>query len=103
MTLEIALEPSFRFPELSQRTGSFFLLRFPGKLRACPMPSIAILREVQQLYKVGDRLDSLAEQHPLVSEALVTISGSVRNAATLLEVLVATKIAPFAGLNPATA
>jgi len=67
------------------------------------MPSIAILREVQQLYNVSDRLDSLAEQHPLVSEALVTISGPVRNAATLLEVLVAAKIDPFAGLNPATA
>jgi hypothetical protein len=66
------------------------------------MPSIAILREVQQL-NVSDRLDSLAEQHPLVTEALVTISGSVRNTATLLEVLVATKIARFAGLNPASA
>jgi len=30
------------------------------------MPSIAILREVQQPYNVSDRLDSLAEQHPLV-------------------------------------
>jgi hypothetical protein len=46
----------------------------------------AILHEVQQLYNVSDRLDSLAEQHPLVSEALITISGSVRNTATLLEV-----------------
>jgi hypothetical protein len=60
------------------------------------MPSIAILREVQQLYNVSDRLDLLAEQHPVVSEALATISGSVRNTATLLEVLVATKMAPFA-------
>jgi hypothetical protein len=67
------------------------------------MPSIAILREVLQLHNVSDRLDSLAEQHPLVSEALATISGSVRNTTTLLEVLVATKIAPFAGLNPASA
>ena len=61
------------------------------------MPSIAILQEVQQLYKVSDRLDSLAGPHPLVSEALITISGSVRNTATLLEVLVATKIAPISG------
>jgi hypothetical protein len=61
------------------------------------MPSIAILREVQQLYRVSDRLDLLAGQHPLVSEALVTISGSVRNTATLLEVLVATKIGPISG------
>jgi hypothetical protein len=65
------------------------------------MPSIAILREVQQLYRVSDRLDSLAEQHPVVSEALLTISGSIRNTATLLEVLVATKIAPLSGLDPA--
>ena len=68
-----------------------------------PMPSNAILREVQQLYNVSDRLDVLAEQHPLVSEALITISGSVRNTATVLEVLVATKIAPLAGLDPAHA
>jgi hypothetical protein len=67
------------------------------------MPSNAILHEVQQLYKVSDRLDSLAGQHPLVSEALITISGSVRNTATLLEVLVATKIAPISGLNSASA
>jgi hypothetical protein len=56
------------------------------------MPSTAILREVQQLYRVSDRLDSLAEQHPLVSEALVTISANLRNTATLLEVLIATRI-----------
>jgi hypothetical protein len=68
-----------------------------------PMPSIAILREVQQLYNVSDRLDFLAEQHPLVSEALVTISGSVRNTATLLEVLVVTKMAPLSELDPADA
>jgi hypothetical protein len=63
----------------------------------------AILHEVQQLYNVSDRLDSLTEQYPLVSEALLTISGSVRNTATLLEVLVAMKIAPISGINPASA
>jgi hypothetical protein len=63
----------------------------------------AILNEVRQLYNVSDRLDSLAGQHPLVSEALITISGSVRNTATLLEVLVATKMVPLSGLNPASA
>jgi len=67
------------------------------------MPSTSILREVQQLYNVSDRLDSLAEQHPLVSEALVTISGSLRNTATLLEVLVVTKMAPISELDPADA
>jgi hypothetical protein len=63
----------------------------------------AILLEVQQLYNVSDRLDLLAERHPLVSEALVTISGSVRNTATLLEVLVATKMGSLSGLGPADA
>jgi hypothetical protein len=67
------------------------------------MNSNAILNEVQQLYNVSERLDTLSEQHPLVSEALITISGSVRNTATLLEVLVATKLTPLAGLNPASA
>jgi hypothetical protein len=64
------------------------------------MPSTAILYEVQRLYGVSDRLDSLAEQHPLVSEPLLAISGSVRNTATLLEVLVATKISTEWGLDP---
>jgi hypothetical protein len=51
---------------------------------------------------VSDRLDTLADQHPLVSEGLITISGSVRNTATLLEVLVATKLG-LLGLDPASA
>jgi hypothetical protein len=67
------------------------------------MHSNAILHEIQQLYGVSNRLDLLAGQHPLVSEALISISGSVRNTATLLEVLVATKIAPLSGLDPANA
>jgi len=69
----------------------------------CPMPSNELLHEAQQLHNVSDRLDSLAETHPLVSDALLSISGSVRSTATLLEVLVATKITPFSGLDPATA
>jgi len=67
------------------------------------MPPIAILYEIQKLYDVSDRLDSLSEQHPLVSEALIAISGSVRNTATLLEVLVATKMPQVSGLDPANA
>jgi hypothetical protein len=67
------------------------------------MHSNAILHEVQQLYNVSDRLDTLAEQHPPLSEALMTISGSLRNTATLLEVLVVTKIAALSGLDPANA
>jgi hypothetical protein len=55
------------------------------------MPFQAILREVDQLHSVSTRLEALAERHPSVSGPLVTIAVSVRNAATLLEVLVATK------------
>jgi hypothetical protein len=67
------------------------------------MPSNAILHEAQQLHSVSNRLDSLAEEHPVVSEALITISGSVRNTATLLEVLVATKMRPSVGSDPTEA
>ena len=67
------------------------------------MHSNAILREVQQLHNVSDRLDSLAEQHSLVSEGLIGISGSIRNKATLLEVVVAMKMPPLSGLDPANA
>jgi hypothetical protein len=67
------------------------------------MHANAILHEVQQLYNVSDRLDTLAEHHPLVSEALITIAGNVRNTATLLEVLVAMKIVPLPGSGPASA
>ena len=63
----------------------------------------AILHEIQQLYNVSDRLDSLARQRPLVSETLITISGSVRKTATLLEMMIATKMAPVSGLEPASA
>ena len=51
----------------------------------------AILHEVERLHQISTRLDGLAEQHPRVSKALLTIAGSVRNTATLLAVLVATK------------
>jgi hypothetical protein len=67
------------------------------------MHSNAILHEAQQLHDVSDRLDLLAGQHPLVSETLISLSGSVRNTATLLQVLVATKMALLTGLDPANA
>ena len=55
------------------------------------MPFEAIMREVAQLNGVSDRLEGLAEIHLPVSEALITIAGSVRSTATVLAVLVATK------------
>jgi hypothetical protein len=55
------------------------------------MHSSAILREARQLRNVSERLDSLAEQHPLISEGLITISRNVRHTAMLLEVLLRRK------------
>jgi hypothetical protein len=63
----------------------------------------AILHEIRQLYNVSDRLDLLAEQHPLVSDELVGISGSIRNSALLLEVVVAMKMPEFSGIDQANA
>jgi hypothetical protein len=53
-----------------------------------------VLYEVEQLHDVSERLAALAEENPPVSEALMTISGSVRGTATLLGVLVATRMRP---------
>jgi hypothetical protein len=52
----------------------------------------AILDEVDQLHNVSTRLEGLSDQHPPVSEALLTIAGNVRSTATVLAVLVATKL-----------
>ena len=51
----------------------------------------AILHEVDQLHNVSTRLEGLADQHPPISEALLTIAGSVRDTATVLAVLVMAK------------
>ena len=52
----------------------------------------AILNEVEQLHGVSNRLHELAGRHTPVTEALLTIAGNVRSTATLLAVLVATKL-----------
>ncbi|MGA9246036.1 MAG: hypothetical protein WBW03_29145 [Silvibacterium sp.] len=67
------------------------------------MFSNTILHEAQQLHSVSDRLDLLADEQRPLSEALITISGSVRQTATLLEVLVVTKMGPVSGPGPANA
>jgi hypothetical protein len=67
------------------------------------MHSNSILHEIRQLYNVSDRLDLLAEEHPVVSDELIGISGSIRNTATLLEVVVAMKMPSFSSLDPANA
>lgn len=51
-----------------------------------------ILNEVEQLHGVSARLEGLAEHHTLVTDQLLTIAANVRTAATVLAVLVATKL-----------
>jgi hypothetical protein len=67
------------------------------------MPANTILQEAQKLHDVSERLDLLADEHPIVSEALITISGNVRHTATLLQVLVVTKMGPLPKPGPANA
>lgn len=52
----------------------------------------AILNEVNQLHSVSARLEGLAEGHPSVLTELLSIAGNVRSVATVLAVLVATKL-----------
>ena len=56
-----------------------------------PIGFEAILKEVDDLQGVSARLEGLAEQYPPVTEALMTISGSVLNTATVLAVVAAIK------------
>jgi hypothetical protein len=52
----------------------------------------AILDEVEHLNSAGVRIERLAAHHLPVSDALVSIAGSVRATATVLAVLLATKL-----------
>jgi hypothetical protein len=61
----------------------------------------AILDEVDLLHDVSKRLEGLADHHPPVSEALIRIAGNVRSTATILAVLVATKLHGGDGHTPA--
>ena len=63
------------------------------------MPAKEILQEAKKLHRVSDSLDVLAEQHIPIAEALSILSGSVRNSATLLEVLVSLRLGPVPGLD----
>ena len=53
------------------------------------MPADKIMQEARKLRRVSDSLDVMAEQDAPISEELVLLSGSVRNFAVVLEVLVA--------------
>jgi hypothetical protein len=66
------------------------------------MPAHEILQEATKLHKVSDSLDVLAEQHEPISEELTILSGSVRNSATLLEILVTLRMRKAPGFDPAS-
>jgi len=68
------------FPNLTVSTESGAIRQFED-----------ILEEVAYLNSVCDRLVLLAGQHPSVEEALMSVSGNVRNTATVLEVLAVIK------------
>jgi hypothetical protein len=51
-----------------------------------PRPFEGILQEVNNLRSVSDTLESLANEHPAVEDGLMTISGNIRNIATILDV-----------------
>lgn len=56
------------------------------------MPSKALLHEAQQLKDVSQRLELLADQHPHITDSLLSICGTIRGTAAILEVLVTTKL-----------
>jgi hypothetical protein len=63
------------------------------------MAANEILQEARKLRKVSESLDQLAIKQAPVSEALTILAGSVRNSATLLEVLVEIRQGPEPGSN----
>jgi len=56
------------------------------------MPTKVLLKQVNQLQRVSARLESIAEQHPTLSDPLFKVSQAVRACATFLDVLVATTL-----------
>lgn len=80
----------FRSSEL-RSPSEVFLLLAPMKV-AQPWLLKRFWPKSNQLHNVSTRLEGLAEQHPLVSEGLITMAGNVRSTATVLTVLVATKL-----------
>lgn len=52
----------------------------------------SLLDEVEHLHGVSARLEGLADEHAQVTEELLVIASNVRGIATLLAVLIATKL-----------
>lgn len=62
------------------------------------MAANEILQEARKLRNVSQSLERLAHENAPVAEALTILAGSVRNSATLLEVLVPLRLGPKPGL-----
>jgi hypothetical protein len=60
----------------------------------------AIMAEVDQLNLASDRIEGLASHHLPVSSALMSIAGNIRATATVLAVLVETKLRRGNGHDP---
>jgi hypothetical protein len=58
------------------------------------MPAKDLQYEINQLKRVSARLDLLADQHPIVEQEIMSISGNILSNAVLLEVLLAMRIKP---------
>ena len=58
------------------------------------MRAKALQYEIDQLKGVSDRLDALADQHPIMEQEIMAISGNILSSAVLLEVLLAMRIGP---------
>ena len=58
------------------------------------MPAKGLQYEIDQLKAVSARLDSLADQHPIMEQEIMGISGNILRNAVLLEVLLTTRIKP---------
>jgi uncharacterized protein YdcH (DUF465 family) len=58
------------------------------------MPAKALQYEIDQLKRVSTRLDSLADQHPIIEQEITRISGNILSNAVFLEVLLAVRIGP---------
>ncbi|MGA3371595.1 MAG: hypothetical protein ABSC48_07525 [Terracidiphilus sp.] len=66
------------------------------------MPAKELLQEAGKLHQVSDSLELLAGENAPIAEELTILSGNVRNSASLLEVLVALRLGPIPGLEPAS-
>ncbi|HWG87397.1 MAG TPA: hypothetical protein VN679_06410 [Candidatus Acidoferrales bacterium] len=58
------------------------------------MPAKCLQYEIDQVKAVSTRLDSLADQHTIMEQEIMGISGNILHNAVLLEVLPAMRIKP---------